>query len=203
MLTTRKIAQVTAAFPSLESLTIESCTFQPDPRRDSFDAVHSHTVFQVLGGLKNLNNLEFDTYNRMRFTTSTTTASGPSKLFTLSALSKLETLLLPADILVYTTQDKKDPIHRAATIFPDSLHCLTLLLNKRCEVYLSIDAGMRESTGYCGRLVEAFLQEVAPGLLIEHPHLEKINLCYDMEDYRQHKVRLLAARSTAGGGTAY
>lgn len=199
------ISRAVSAFPSLESLTIEHCSFQTDWRYDDFDAAHSHTLFRVLGGLKNLNKLEFDTDGKYYFTTPTTTASGPSRLLTLSALSKLETLLLRADILVYTTGDKKDPIHRAATIFPDSLRCLTLLVNERCEHELFVVSGLQQgsmTTRECRRLVKAFFQEAASALLIEHPHLEEVNLCYDMEDYRQHKVHLLAARSTAGGGAA-
>lgn len=202
VLTTMSTAQLAAAFPSLESLTIEHCDFHSSPRHDSFDAVHGHTMFRVLGGLKNLNKLEFDTYGRDHFTTPTTTASGPSKLLTLSALSKVETLLLRADMLVYTSRDKKTPIQRAATILPLSLRSLTLLLDNSCGEWLAYGAGMRKSAGKCDHMVIAFLQEVAPALLTEHPHLEKVNLCYNMEDYRQHKVHLLAARYTAGGGAA-
>lgn len=190
MISTRDMTQLTAAFPSLESVTIENCYFHTDRR-----------IFHVFEGLENLSNLEFDAYSSSGIDI---TAPGPTEFFTMSALSKLETLLVGADLFVYYTQDEENPILRTATVLPDSLRCLTILLNNSCTNYLAYAAKMRRVASKYARLARAFLQEqVAPALLNEYPHLEKVNLCDDMEDYRQHKVQILAARSTAGGGAAY
>lgn len=191
------IARVGAAFPSLESLTIDNCYFEEKP--NNMSGVHGHNLFRVLGELENFNTLALDVNNTDIFTVATTTASGPSKLFKLPALSKLHTLLVPVDLLVYFTQGR-DLVahgHRTTTILPESLRNLTLLLNGECKDRLSW-AG-QYSSRWCRtpRMIEPFLREVATRLLVDFPHLEKVDLCYHMDHYRQDKVRLLASRFTA------
>lgn len=154
-------------------------------------------LFQLLGGLENFHTLELSC-PRKRFAEDITTESGPSTIVRMSALSRLHTLLLPVDFFVgFTSYDKKPHIHRATTLLPDSLRHLTLLLDYQCKLRLSLQGSIPIRTDRVTRMVEPFLRQVAPALLIEFPHLEQVDLCYDMQDYRQHSVHTLAARSTA------
>lgn len=195
------IARVGSAFPSLESLTMDNCHFEDKPYNMSVE--HGHNLFRVLGELENFNTLVLDMNNTQVFTTAISTASGPSKMFKLSALSKLHALLVPVDLVVCFTQDKdlKPVIQRTTTMLPDSLRHLTLLLNYQCTRRLSWEADIQMSA--VTRIVGPFLREVAPTLLVEFPHLEQVDLCYDTQDYRQHRVHPLASRFTAVGETAF
>lgn len=194
-ITVQDIVTFTTVFPSLESLAMDACLLYsycdpltgPDRRR----------LFQLLGGLENFHTLELDS-PRARFAEDITTESGPSKIVTMSALSRLRTLLVPVDFFVgFKTYDMKPHIHRATTLLPESLRHLTLLLDYRCKWRLSCQGSMGIRTDRVTRMVEAFLRQVAPALLIEFPHLEQVDLCYDMQNYRQHRVHTLAARTTA------
>lgn len=195
---TRHIAGLATAFPSLESLTIELC----DVYNDSSLLISGdrNRLFQLLGGLDNFHTLELDA-PRERFATDITTESGPSTIVTLFALSRLCTLLVPVDFFVGFTPDNEQPhIHRENTVLPGSLRHLTLLLDFWCSVRLSLRGGVRMDS--VNLEVEPFLGEVGPALLVEFPHLEQVDLCYSMKDYRQHKVRTLAARLTNAEGAA-
>ncbi|KAG6356422.1 hypothetical protein INS49_015810 [Diaporthe citri] len=197
------IARVGSAFPSLESLTIDNCYFEDKPHNMS--AEHGHNLYRVLGELENFNTFVLDVNNPEVFTTANVTASGPSKLFKLSALSKLHTLLVPVDLVVCFTQDKdlKPLIQRTTTILPDSLRHLTLLLNYECKERLAWEGTGSMQMSRVTNMVGPFLREVAPLLLVDFPHLEEIDLCYDMDDYRQNKVHLLASRFTAVAEAAF
>lgn len=182
----------------------------------------------MLGELENLNTLVLGTWlGAPDFVTAISTATGPSNLFNLSALSKLRTLVVSAnhfvcftqddeadepvfftadDAPVCFTQDDEPVIHRATTILPDSLRWLTLLLSE-WEDSLSWAQRMqrRRRRQQMPRLtvsdvVESFLRDIAPALLVDFPHLERVDLGHNMKDYRQHNVQTLAERSTADGG---
>lgn len=149
----------------------------------------------------NLCTLELDS-SRTGFAADITTEAGPSKLITLAALSKLRTLLVPVDFFVDLTMDDKPRIRRTTILLPDSLRHLTVLLNCRCKQRLLGESSMQKSTFISVARVEPFLREVAPALLGDFPHLEKVDLCYEMDDYRHQKVHPLAARSRDDGEAA-
>lgn len=174
-------------------LVLELCYWTPSTPADR------QRLFQLLGGLESFHTLELNS-PRECFTEDITTESGPSTVVRISALSRLRTLLVPVDFFVgFTSYDEKPHIHRATTLLPDSLRHLTLLLDYRCKWRLSAHGSIRTQTDRVTRMIEPFLLEVAPALLIEFPHLEQVDLCYDMKDYRQHKIHTLAARSTDAG----
>lgn len=194
----KDINALVAAFPSLESLTTNGCHFSMRSMKPS--PLDNHELSQLLGGLKNFHTLELDS-PRGEFAADIETDSGTSQIITLSAMSKLRTLLVPVDFAVGFTSDDKPPcIHRINTVLPNSLRHLILLLDHQCKERLSWEGRIRKSR-VC-LVVEPFLREVAPALLIEFPHLENVELCYDMEDYHQNKVHPLIARSTADGHVA-
>lgn len=160
----------------------------------------NHELSQLLGRLKNFHTLELDS-PRERFAAAIETDSGTSQIIMLSAMSKLRTLLVPVDFAVGFTSDDKPPrIHRINTVLPNSLRHLILLLDHQCKERLSWEGRIRKSR--VSLVVEPFLREVAPALLMEFPHLKKVDLCYDMEDYSQNKVHPLIARSTADSHVA-
>lgn len=194
-ITAEHIVTFTTVFPSLESLGMDDCLVYG--YANSLTAADRQRLFQLLGGLENFHTLELDS-PREPFAEDIITESGPSTVVTMSALSRLRTLLVPVDFLVgFTSYDKKPHIHRATTLLPDSLRHLTLLLDYQCKLRLSSQGSIPIGTDRVTRMVEPFLRQVAPALLIEFPHLEQVDLCYDMQDYRQHRVHTLAARSTA------
>lgn len=188
--TSDDIIALTKAFPCLESLTVK------DECKES--AYHlwcrrnASLIFQHLGMLDNFHTLELD-LPREAVAEDITTESGPSKLVSLSALSKLRDLVVPADFFVGFMTEEPACIQRITTLLPDSLCCLTLLLNDQCDWALMEECRTRSSVR---RVVGEFLRdEVAPALLIEFPHLGKIDLCYHMGHYHRNKVHTLAARS--------
>ncbi|KAH8755707.1 hypothetical protein F5883DRAFT_686543 [Diaporthe sp. PMI_573] len=188
---TEDVRSLTKACPSLESLTIGDKSSFTDSSSNQ-NALDGHRIFQFLGGLENFHTLEFD-FAPNCFRSDITTASGPAKLVRLSAMSKLHTLVVPADLFVDFTSDQTPRIQRTTTLLPDSLRCLTLLLDTSCYGRLAEEHGMRIDVTH---VVGEFLrEEVAPALLVEFPRLEKVDLCYHMEHYRQGKVHTLAARS--------
>lgn len=192
------IKNLMTAFPSLESLTINHCIISMASMKHN--PMDSHELFRVLGGLKNFHTLQLDT-RRGEFAADTEPDSGTSQIITLSAMSKLQTLLVPVDFVVgFTSDDKPSCIQRITIVLPNSLRHLILLLDRQCMDRLSWEGKMRKSRATL--VVETFLREVAAALLIELPHLEKVDLCYGMEDYRQNKVHPLIARSIADGHIA-
>lgn len=197
-----QIVDLTTAFPSLESLSIDRCFF--DRGLSLLTSAARNSLFQLLGGLENFHTLELDAPREL-FATDITTESGPSTIVTLSALARLRTLLVPVDFFVGFEPDNEPPhIRRENTVLPESLRHLTLLLNFFCGKRLS-DQGKFDYQGCVGSvilMVGTFLREVAPALLIEFPHLERVDLCYDMRDYRQNKVHPLVARFPADGHVA-
>lgn len=189
----RGVIALTTVFPSLESLKFDDCCIFGYAREITMD---DHPLFGLLGSLKNLHTLELDC-SRWDFAADISTESGPSKLVTLAALSRLRTLLVPVDFFVcFTPDDKKPRMQRTTILLPDSLRHLTLLLNDRCKSSLSREGSIPKTT--LTRMVEPFMREFAPVLLIDFPRLEKVDLCYDMDDYPQQNVHPLAARFTDG-----
>lgn len=179
------VATLTTVFPSLESLAIGGGGYWPTGPY----SLHGRRVVQMLGGLKNFHTLELGHAKRSTFAMAITTETGPSTLVTLSALSKLRTLVVQADFFVGSTLGEKPQLYRETTVLPDSLRHLTLILNPSSWESLARQAHR-----------QAFLRKVAPALLDEFPYLERVDLCNYMDDYRQHKVQTLAERSTADGG---
>lgn len=188
------IVTLTTFFPSLESLTIDACSVTGHPTD-----VDGHRILQSLGALEKLHTLELDCQRR-DFAADITTESGPSTLVTLSMLSNVHTLLVPVDFFVGFTSDANPRVDRTATILPDSLKRLTLLLNPWHARWLARKGGIRKIK--VARVIEPTLREIASDLLIELPHLDRVDLCFHIEDYRQHKVQNLAERSATDGGAA-
>lgn len=184
------IVALTKAFPCLESLTVKDDCKKPADHKWCKWKGSGSLGFQYFGLLDNFHTLELDV-PREGLAEDCSTESGPSKLVRLSAMSKLHTLMVPVDLFVGF--DESARIQRITTLLPDSLRCLTLLLNDQCDWALMKE---RRTCASVKRVVGEFLRdEVAPALLIEFPHLEKIDLCYHWEHYHRNKVHTLAARS--------
>lgn len=187
----QQIVDLTTAFPSLESLSIDHCHVYHGS--SLLTLADNYPLFQSLGGLENFHTLELDA-PRKRFATDITTESGPSTIVTLSALSSLRILLVPVDFFIGFTDNEQPHFHRENVVLPGSLRHLTLLLNFYSRGRL-LPWNSKQTDSF-ELMVEPFLGEVGPALLIEFSHLEQVDLCYNMEDYRQHKLRTLAARLT-------
>ncbi|KAJ0115082.1 hypothetical protein J7T55_001491 [Diaporthe amygdali] len=184
------VISLKAAFPCLESFTIVNCVFVEERPTPS-----NHPLFRVLGEFQNLHTLELDSFAEC-FIAPITTASGPSTLFNLSDLSALHTLVVPADVFIRFVRDEKElRIEGLRVVLPGSLRCLTLVLTKRFQLKLR-RSGHGMMRHEIIRVFRVFLQEFGPTLLEDFPHLEKIGLCYQLMDYRQHDVYCLVPRPT-------
>ncbi|KAK2603255.1 hypothetical protein N8I77_009726 [Diaporthe amygdali] len=184
------VISLKAAFPCLESFTIVNCVFVEERPTPS-----NHPLFRVLGEFQNLHTLELDSFAEC-FIAPITTASGPSTLLNLSDLSALHTLVVPADVFIRFVRDEKElRIEGLRVVLPGSLRCLTLVLTKWFQLKLR-RSGHGMMRHEIIRVFRVFLQEFGPTLLEDFPHLEKIGLCYQLMDYRQHDVYCLVPRAT-------
>lgn len=179
----KDIPSLTAAFPSLESLTMEDCEFD----LPSGPPQEGHPLFRELGG--SLHTLVLDMY-QYEFTTQIRTTSEPYRLFNLAALTGLRNLVVPVDFFISLT-DIYGKVCICCTgitvILPASLRCLTLIFNDDgCE--LMTDGETSEEQ------IREFLRKNAPAILNSFPQLEKIDLGDDLDSYRQHDVETVASR---------
>lgn len=189
MIPTRSLRGLTVAFPSIESLTIEDrCSFVDAKSQRS---PVPQLVFGPLGQLANLHTLVFDN-DPEGFGTFATTDTGICKTVNLSAMSKVETLLVSLDLLAYFTLGENALIQPATTILPGSVRRLTLLHNTACKDRLS-----RQLTQKVGvdRVFRDFMQDLATTLIVLFPNLDTVDVCYHMESYRRGNVFTLADRS--------
>lgn len=187
------IAAITKAFPCLESLAVKD-EYKKYAADHMWCGRVGSRIFQYLGMLDNFHTFQVEPDVPCEgFAVDYTTESGPSKLVMLSAMSKVHALMVPVDFFVCFTTDEPARIQRITTLLPDSLRCLTLLLNNQCDWELIEE---RRTSSSVKRVVGEFLRdEVAPALLTEFPHLGKIDLCYRMGHYHRNEVHTLAPRS--------
>ncbi|KAG8160897.1 hypothetical protein KVR01_009161 [Diaporthe batatas] len=188
------IEALTRAFPSMEALTIEDdCYISSDIIFRMWVIRLPKEAFNPLMRSDNLHTFVFDNYpfrlGSGRFSAATT---GWHKTVDLSALPKLQTLVVPLDFFAYFTEGENRLIQQATAILPGSLRRVILLLHSACKERLAKQ--FTRKSGVEGTTRE-FMQELAATLLVEFPHIDKVDVCYHIEHYRQNKVFTLADRS--------